>query len=148
MGSFQRILVPTDFSETSDRALDWAVEVAARLGSSITVMHAYEIPIVGVPDGTLVATAEMAERLADASREALEATVERHRGRGVPLEAVLHEGVPWEEINRVADALDADLVVMGTHGRKGIARALLGSVTEKVVRSAHRAVATIRGPEP
>jgi nucleotide-binding universal stress UspA family protein len=89
------------------------------------------------------APAEVASRIADASREALESALERHKGRGVPIATMLREGVAWEEINRVADEIDADLVVLGTHGRKGLARALLGSTAEKMLRSAHHPVATI-----
>jgi nucleotide-binding universal stress UspA family protein len=145
MTELRRILVPTDFTETSDRALDWAMGIAARVGASLTVMHSYEIPIVGFPDGAIVATPEIATRIADASRAALESTVEQRRGRGVPVDSVLREGVAWEEINAVADAIDADLVVIGTHGRRGLARALLGSVAENVIRTAHRPIVTIRG---
>ncbi|HEV3192443.1 MAG TPA: universal stress protein [Polyangiaceae bacterium] len=145
MTELRRILVPTDFTETSDRALDWAMGIAARVGASVTVMHSYEIPIVGFPDGAIVATPEIATRIADASRAALESTVDQRRGRGVPLDSVLREGVAWEEINAVADAIDADLVVIGTHGRRGLARALLGSVAENVIRTAHRPIVTIRG---
>jgi len=143
MAEFRNILVPTDFTEPSEHALDWAIQMASRLGSSITLMHAYELPLVGLPDATLVAPADIAARIADASRNALDRTLERHKDRGVPISAVLREGVAWEEINHVADEIDADLVVLGTHGRKGLARALLGSTAEKVVRSAHHAVATI-----
>jgi nucleotide-binding universal stress UspA family protein len=146
MATLRRILVATDFTETSNRALDWAIELAAPLGASLTVMHAYEIPIVGFPDGALIATADIAARISDAARAALEGTVEQRRGRGVPLEAVLREGVAWEEINSVADEKDADLIVIGTHGRRGLARALLGSVAENVIRTARRPVTTIHGP--
>jgi nucleotide-binding universal stress UspA family protein len=108
-------------------------------------MHSYEIPIVGFPDGALVATPDVAMRIADASRQALEGAVARRHGLPVVVEGVLREGVAWEEINRLADEIDADLIVIGTHGRKGLARALLGSVAEKVVRTAHRPVTLIRG---
>jgi nucleotide-binding universal stress UspA family protein len=148
MTELQRILVPTDFTETSDHALDWAIELAARLGAAVTVMHAYEIPVVGFPDGALIATADVASRIADASRTALDRTVEQHRGRGVPIDSVLRQGVAWEEIESVADELDADMIVIGTHGRRGLARALLGSVAENVVRTAHRPVLTLHGPHP
>jgi nucleotide-binding universal stress UspA family protein len=109
-------------------------------------MHAYEIPIVGFPDGALVATAEIATRLADASRTGLDSVLARRQGGKVPFDAVLREGVPFEQINAVAEEIDAHLIVMGTHGRRGLARALLGSVAEKVVRTAHRPVTLIRGP--
>jgi nucleotide-binding universal stress UspA family protein len=144
MTDLRRILVPTDFTETSDRALDWAVGVAAKVGGHITLLHAYEIPIIGFPDGAVIATPEMASRLADASRAALDATVKRLADRGVAVDSLLREGVVWEEINAVADSIQADLIVIGTHGRRGLARALLGSVAENVVRTATRPVVTIR----
>jgi nucleotide-binding universal stress UspA family protein len=145
MAELRRILVPTDFTETSDRALEWALDLAKRLGAVVTILHAYEIPIVGFPDGAIIATPEIAGRISDASKAALESTLARARDRGVTVDSVLREGVPWEEINAVADAIDADLVVIGTHGRRGLTRALLGSVAENVVRTAHRPIVTIRG---
>ncbi|HSY21963.1 MAG TPA: universal stress protein [Polyangiaceae bacterium] len=147
MAGLKRILVPTDFTETSDHALSWAIDLAKRLGASITVMHAYEIPIVSFPDGALLATPEIAGRLADASRTALDAAVRKHADAGVALDSVLREGAAWEEINAVADLIDADMVVIGTHGRRGFSRALLGSVAENVVRTGHRPIVTIRGKE-
>jgi nucleotide-binding universal stress UspA family protein len=146
MASFRRILVATDFTETSGRALDWAIELAARLGASLTVMHAYEIPVLGFPDGALIATADVAARVSGAAQAALASTAEEHRGRGVPIDAILREGAAWEEIEAVADSIDADIIVIGTHGRRGLTRALLGSVAEKVVRTARRPVLTIQGP--
>jgi nucleotide-binding universal stress UspA family protein len=109
-------------------------------------MHAYEIPIVGVPDGALIATPELAARLSEASRGALDSTLKRLEGRGVQVAGVLREGVAWEEIGHVADEIDADVIVIGTHGRRGLARALLGSVAENVIRTTYRPVLTIHGP--
>jgi nucleotide-binding universal stress UspA family protein len=146
MASFRRILVATDFTETSGRALDWAIELAARLGASVTVVHAYEIPVLGFPDGALIATSDVAARISGGAQAALGNTVEEHRGRGVPIDGILREGAAWEEIEAVADSIDADLIVIGTHGRRGLTRALLGSVAEKVVRTSRRPVATIQGP--
>jgi nucleotide-binding universal stress UspA family protein len=146
MAELRRFLVPTDFTETSDRALDWAIDLAARVGASVTVMHAYEIPVLGFPDGALIATPEIATRISDAARSALDRTLERWKGRGVPLDAVLRDGVPYEEVNTLAEAIKADLIIIGTHGRRGLARALLGSVAENVIRTATRPVVTIHGP--
>lgn len=146
MLNIRRILVPTDFSETSERALDYALDLAEKLNAAVTVMHAYEIPIVGFPDGALVATADVASRIADVSRAALEATAKKRAGRVAKLDTLLRDGVAYEEIRTVADEIDADLIVIGTHGRRGIARALLGSVAENVIRTTHRPVLTIHGP--
>jgi nucleotide-binding universal stress UspA family protein len=144
MAELRRILVPTDFTETSQHALEWAITLAGRLGASITVMHSYEIPIAGFPDASIVATPDLAARISEASQEALDKAVDAHRDRGIPLDALLREGVAWEEINAVAEEIDADLVVIGTHGRRGLARALLGSVAEHVVRTGRRPIVTIR----
>jgi nucleotide-binding universal stress UspA family protein len=144
MTELRRILVPTDFTETSDHAVDWALGVAAKVGGKVTVMHAYELPIIGFPDGTIIATPTIASHIADGSRAALDATVKRIVARGFSVESVLKEGIIYEEINAVAEAIDADLIVIGTHGRKGLARALLGSVAENVIRTATRPVVTIR----
>src|SRR5262249_2995667 len=138
-----RILVPTDFTESSDRALDYAIALAERLGAKVAVMHAYEIPIVGFPDGALVATADIAAKISDASTQALQTIVERYAERGVELESILREGAAYEEIGKVADAINADLIVIGTRGRRGLARALLGSVAENVIRTATRPVLAI-----
>ena len=146
MAAFRRILVATDFTDTSERAIDAALELSNRLGASLTVMHAYEIPVLGVPDGALIATPELAARLSEAARTALDAVLKRLEGRGVQVAAVLREGVAWEEIEHVADEIDADILVIGTHGRRGLARALLGSVAENVIRTSHRPVLTIHGP--
>ncbi|HEX4445803.1 MAG TPA: universal stress protein [Polyangiaceae bacterium] len=146
MVDFRRILVPTDFTETSDLAIDWTIALARRLGSRVTLMHSYEIPIVGFPDGALVATPDVATQLAEASRTALDNAVAKRQGLEVEVDGILREGIAWEQINRVADEMAVDLVVIGTHGRRGLARALLGSVAEKVVRTAHVPVTLIRGP--
>jgi nucleotide-binding universal stress UspA family protein len=146
MLSIQRILVPTDFSDTAERALDYAIELAEKMDATVTVMHSYEIPVIGFPDGALVATANVASRMADVSRAALEATAKKHRGHGVTVEAVLRDGVVHEEIRTVADQIDADLIVIGTHGRRGLARAFHSGVAEHVIRITQRPVLAIHGP--
>jgi nucleotide-binding universal stress UspA family protein len=145
MADPKRILVPTDFTETSERAIDWALDLAARLGATVTLLHVYEIPVIGFPDGAIIATPEVASRIADASQTALDAAVEKRRSGPVAVDGLLREGTAWEVINAVADEIDAEFVVIGTHGRRGLTRALLGSVAENVVRTAHRPVVTIRG---
>jgi nucleotide-binding universal stress UspA family protein len=141
---FRRILVPIDFTDVSASALDWAIELAASVGATITVMHSYAIPMVGFPDGALIPTATAAAGLGEAAQKALDEVVaRRRRPDGVSLTAVLREGEPWQEIQRVADDIEADLIVIGTHGRHGLARALLGSVAEEVIRNAHRPVVTL-----
>jgi nucleotide-binding universal stress UspA family protein len=140
------LLVPVDFSDTSNLALDYAVDLAKALGAKVVVMHAYELPVYGFPDGALVATVEIATRIMNGAQAGLAALIEKRKDKGVELGSVLRQGVPWDEVHSVAEEVNADLVVIGTHGRSGLARALLGSVAEKIIRTSTRPVLTIRGP--
>jgi len=139
------ILVPTDFSDPADGALRYALALAGKIGASITLLHAYDIPIVGFPDGALVASADLAGRISTAAQEALDAAVAKYSGEGVEIHPILKTGDAREVIPAIAESVDADLIVMGTHGRRGLSRALLGSVTETVMRTATRPVLTVRG---
>jgi nucleotide-binding universal stress UspA family protein len=137
------ILVPHDFSDTAQRALDLALDLAAPLGARVVLMFAYDVLAYGFSEAPTLATdAAEVERKA---QKALEDLASRARRPGVAVEWVLRRGAAWSEINAAAKDTGADLVVMGTHGRRGVARALLGSVAEKVVRSASCPVLTVHG---
>jgi nucleotide-binding universal stress UspA family protein len=146
MLAIQRILVATDFTETSDRALEFGIELARKFGASITVVHAYQIPAMGFADGGYIAGAEVAAQLATAGQSRLDAVLDAKKTSGIPMQAVLREGVAWEEVNAMAKEVDAHLIVIGTHGRRGLARALLGSVAENVIRTSSTPVLVIHGP--
>ena len=146
MLNLRRILVAVDFTETSDRAFDFALELAQKFGATVTAVHAFEIPVVGFPDGALVATADVATRIQEAAKQGLDAAVKARQGKGVEVTGVLREGSAHEEVKAVAEQMGMDLVVIGTHGRKGLARALLGSVAENVIRTVKLPVLTIHGP--
>jgi len=143
----KRILVATDFSETADHALDYAIELAARIGATVTVLHAYELPVVCFPDGAFIASADLSTRIAEAAQSGLDATTRTREGRGVELTKVLKQAAPWEAVAQATNELGIDLVVCGTHARKGLVRTLLGSVAEKLVRTSPVPVLTIRAPE-
>jgi nucleotide-binding universal stress UspA family protein len=140
------ILVPHDFSETAQHALSYAIELAVKLGANITVVHAYEMLGYGYPEG-IALTAEVTADIRRAAETALDAVTARTRRPGLEVQSVLRQGPAWSEINAAATQVRADLIVMGTHGRQGLARALLGSVAEKVVRTAPCPVLTVHGPE-
>ncbi|CAN5143075.1 universal stress protein [soil metagenome] len=139
------ILVPVDFSDTSERALDYAVDLAKSLGSRIVCFHAYELPVYGFPDGAFVATVEMATQIMSGAQAALQACVDKRKASGVEMSTVLRQGNAVDEVHAVAEELNADLICVGTHGRRGVARALLGSVAEQIIRTATRPVLAIRG---
>lgn len=140
------ILCPTDFGEGSDAALAYAVDLAKALGAQVLVIHTYEIPMVGFPDGTLVATAELASRVLEGAEQGLKAAAARHAQSGVSLRTLVKQGETWRTIIETAESEGAGMIVMGTHGRRGLPRALLGSVAEKVVRTATCPVLTVHAP--
>jgi len=144
--TLRRILVPVDFTETSDRALAYAIDLARKFEASITIVHAYQIPVYAFPEGAYITGADVAAQISTAAQSRLDALVETQKVSGVPLEAVLRDGVAWEEINAVATEHQADLIIIGTHGRRGLMRALLGSVAENVIRTTTLPVLIIHGP--
>lgn len=142
MQAFQHILVPTDFSSAAEKALDLALELAPKFSAKITLLHAPWLPPAyysAYAEGLTWPTAEL-EGLA---RKELEATYTKAKERYSNIEAVLVPGDPWERIIEGAKAHHVDLIVMGTHGRRGISRVLLGSVAEKVVRLSPVPVLTV-----
>lgn len=139
----KHILAAVDFSDTSERALEYAVGLAKAMKAKVTVAHVYDLPVYGFPSGALVATPEMATKIMTGAQEATENLCKAHAGEGVALTPVVREGTPWQEVHAIAKEVGADLIVIGTHGRTGFAHALLGSVAEKIIRTATRPVLTI-----
>ncbi|HEU0033842.1 MAG TPA: universal stress protein [Kofleriaceae bacterium] len=140
----KNILVPTDLSEGAEEALDYACELAARLGATVHVLNVIGIPALGVPELGVALTSTVIDSLIADNQAALDKLVEPRRLRAAIGEVVLKTGDARDVINQTAKELDCDLIVMGTHGRRGVSRVLLGSVAETVVRSAPCAVLTVR----
>jgi nucleotide-binding universal stress UspA family protein len=141
--TIQRILVAHDFGDASDEALKFAIGLAEKLGARVTVLHAYEVPVYGFPEGVAL-TADVAGQIRTVTSDALDRIVRDAARPGLDLHGTLRQGPAWSEITAAATELHADLVVIGTHGRRGLAHALLGSVAEKVVRTAPCPVLTVR----
>lgn len=143
------ILCPTDFSDCSRAAVEFARELAAQLGARLRLVHVFQLPqYVGWEDGMTLAAAS-AQFLTDLRARAdadLRQVAQRCRDAGVQTEAELVEGVPYQQIAQMSES--ADLVVMGTHGRTGLPRVVLGSVAERVVRLAKCPVVSVPAPEP
>jgi nucleotide-binding universal stress UspA family protein len=144
MSAIKSILVSVDLAEGSDRVLDYALDFASKLGARLTLLHVYNLPVYNFPDGSFVPTAEVAGQVGDAARRHLNDTVARLKTRGIEMEAILRSGPTANEICSVATEIGADLVIMGTHGRGAIGRALLGSTANTVVRSSPVPVLTVR----
>ena len=146
MRTIHRILVPTDFSPSAESALDHAIELAQAFGATVVLMHVYGVASYDYPEEQGLATADYLTTIERAAREALSNAVIARKGVGIPIATALYCGVPWEQVLAAIGQHDIDIVVMGTHGRRGIAHALLGSVAEKVVRLSPVPVLTLRGP--
>ena len=145
MLQIRRIVCPIDFSETSDHALRYALELAERFDATLLVVHAYQLTTFGLVEAPILPAEEYVSRLRTDLMRALDDVARRYSGRRTTIDRTLVEGVPWAEIVRIAEEHHADMIVMGTHGRSGLRHVVLGSVAERVVRMAHCPVVTVRG---
>jgi nucleotide-binding universal stress UspA family protein len=142
MDSPRNILCATDFGPSSKRAVTVALALAKAFGGSVTLIHVFDAPVLpGAPFMPLNDTGPQAEKEA---RHELDAAVTE---AGAQIDGVVHgvlrRGRPWEEVVAVGADMRADLVVVGTHGRRGLPRAILGSVAERVVRLSEVPVLTV-----
>jgi nucleotide-binding universal stress UspA family protein len=143
---FRRILHASDFSPASRRAFDAAVGLAKANGAALTLVHVLEpaIPWVEVDYASPRAYRLITSARAAAAKQ-LEALVRTAKRAGVHSTGRLVDGNPRDAIPRAAARMHADLVVVGTHGRTGLDKLLLGSVAERVVATARCPVLTVRG---
>jgi nucleotide-binding universal stress UspA family protein len=102
----------------------------------IVLMHSFELPLIGFPDGAMIATAELTSRIVEGAQQALDKEVAARKDAGVTIRPLLRQGDAWQMVLATAEETGANLIIMGTHGRKGLPRALIGSVAEKIVRTA------------
>ena len=147
MSRIRRILHPSDFSRASGAAFTKAVELARTNRAELLVLHVLTpmIPMVG--DGYV--SPKVYEEIEATSRAQattqLDRLLQRARKARVRVKGLLMEGMPYEQIARAARSKRADLLVIGTHGRTGLAKFFLGSVASRVVSTATCPVLTVRG---
>jgi nucleotide-binding universal stress UspA family protein len=140
---YERILVPTDGSACSAAAVDHALTVAERFDAVVHALYVVEADVVD-HSAPAVDPETIREALRSEGADATAAVATRATARGVAsVESVL-EGVPVDAVLDYVDGEGIDLVVMGTHGRRGLDRYLVGSVTERVVRRADVPVLVVR----
>jgi universal stress protein A len=153
----RRVLAPTDFSRFSGFALEWAANLAEALRSELILLHVIpeeegqimeevigEDAAVRIPKGI---RQNVVEERRKKFQEQFDIVLPRHMKKSIQVEEILRIGVPFLEIIKIAKEKDVDLIVMGTHGRTGLAHVLIGSVAEKVVHHAHCPVLTIKHPQ-
>lgn len=145
MLTIRKILVPTDFSPCAAAALDLAAEFAQRFDAEILLVHV--VPVLApylpapLPAPLPAEWIESTRKLAQA-----ELSKERKRVDRVQVATELRDGPVVDSVLDAAAASGADLIVIGTHGRRGLSHVLLGSVAERVVRQSPIPVLTVRGP--
>jgi nucleotide-binding universal stress UspA family protein len=138
------ILHPTDFSDRAEYGFQLACALARDYGARLILCHVHQIPPVvygefgAAPPEPIGAAEEMGARL----------LAIRPADENIPVEHRMMEGNPAEEIVRMAKETECDLIVLGTHGRTGLGRLLMGSVAEQVVRKAPCPVLTVKSPAP
>jgi nucleotide-binding universal stress UspA family protein len=141
MQVFKHVLAATDFSEASTAAVELAVTIARECGARLTLINVCEVPVfveVGAQADLITPIAEMAwAKLGD-----LQATL-LPRVPGVA--RIQKVGAPWEQVLAAAAECGVDLLVVGTHGRRGVSHVILGSVAERLVRQSRIPVLTVRG---
>ena len=147
-----RILAPTDFSSGATKALQWAVAMKTAFYAELVVLHVVDLDALAYLDlggdpalgGTSqLVSLELLERIRADAEQTLSRGTESFPG----IQPLVREGSPREVILEVAKELGTDLIVMGTHGRSGLARVAFGSVADHVIRHSKVPVLTVREPE-
>jgi nucleotide-binding universal stress UspA family protein len=141
----QHILVPTDFSEYADYALDYAIELAKVLQAHLTVLHVFHLSPLALGEAPPAVLADTLAAMEANAQHQTQMALARVQEAGLQGDSAIVEGIPFQVIINTAESMDVDLIVMGTHGRTGLTHALMGSVAEKVVRLAPCPVLVTRG---
>jgi nucleotide-binding universal stress UspA family protein len=147
MQAFRNILVPTDFSPYADEAMATAIDLSLRYSAALTLVHVFEPITYAVPDGYVLHTPVQIRELSLIFERRLAAAQANAQAAGArQVQTQLLNGAVAAEICDFAAREKFDLIVMGTHGRRGFQRLILGSVTEKVLRVAGCDVLGVRAP--
>lgn len=138
---YDAILVPIDDSEPSDAAVDHARKIARRFESVVHVMNAVQVP--ARPASIAAGPEAVIEEVKEEGRNLVDEAADRLGEAGIETVESLTEGTPVDRITEYSRSHEIDLIVMGTHGRSGVDRILLGSTTERTLRAADRPVLTV-----
>jgi len=140
----QHVLVPIDFSATADQALTYAIALAQQLQARLTLLHVLDITPVTMDEMTAGVVTTYLDDLETDAQHLLQASRERVQRAGLQAESLLVQGTPTQTIVDTAGEQGVDLIIMGTHGRTGLAHVFLGSVAEHVVRQGPCPVLVVR----
>ena len=144
MSEFRKILVPVDFSDHSQHALDRAIELAKGFGAELHLLHCYQISPGAISPYGMIVPESFEHDVRVAALRRLAEWSEKARKAGCRVQEHLSARFPAEEIATLAERIGADLIVMGTRGLTGIKHVLLGSVAERTIRVAGCPVLTVK----
>ncbi|MFT3925191.1 MAG: universal stress protein [Myxococcales bacterium] len=145
--SQKKILCPVDFSPGSETAIEKARELAGALGAELELLHAYQMPVLALPDSSVTVSPTYLVELTNRAQQELDKHATQLEEDGITTTTRVLEGNPAETIVDCARDTGATMIVMGTHGRSGFRRFLLGSTAERVVRMATVPVLTVHVSE-
>lgn len=131
----RRILAATDFSEVSGNVVPLGVRIASELNATLYVCHVIDLPTISLYGETVFEPIMQQQRYIDFARREIETIMEKAGGEGIEWEPVISVGQPVDEITSVVNEKNIDLVITATHGRSGLKRLFLGSVTERLMRA-------------
>lgn len=148
---YTKILVPVDGSPTSNRGVDEAIKLARLTGAKLKLLHVIDLLTIAMtPEAGAALTAQMAELLTEGGKTILADAKARVQAAGLDVDTELIDslaGRVCDQVVDVAQAWGADLIVIGTHGRRGVGRLMIGSDAEQIVRHAPVPVLLVRAPE-
>lgn len=144
---YATILVPTDGSAPATAAAEHALDLAAATGAAVHLLSVVDTADLGLTTPPDIELEEVRSSIRSAAERAVADLADRADERGIGATTAIRVGDPSQEILDAGEAMGADLVVMGTHGRTGLAHVLLGSTAERVVRRATVPVLTVRDSE-
>jgi len=139
----KQILVPTDFSENAQHALDYAVALAEACSAKVHLLHTPVVPTYLLMDLSYSPGPEAVTRILNDAQDALDKQAKSVAAAGVKQLAAIREGTVHEVVRDYAKEHDVDLVVVGTHGRTGISKLMYGSVTERILKTVHTPIIVI-----
>ena len=145
MQQVHKILVPVDFSDHSQRALDAAIGLAKHFAAELIVFHCYPIPTAGPAPYDTILPESYLTALRTAALEGVTKWRDKARAQGVRAEGKISAGYPASAIAELAEKAGTDLIVIGTRGLTGLKHVLLGSVAERTIRIAPCPVLTVKG---
>lgn len=144
----KKLLLATDFSKGALVAEEHAITLAKALEGEIVVLHAWNLPILPFQEGAINASPDQIASIAASAQKELDGCVARIAARFPRVTGMLRVDEAWQAIIESAKQIGADMIIVGTHGRRGLPRLLLGSVAERVVRTAPCPVLTVHANDP